>query len=76
MSVVFISPLYDDWIVWFTIEVSWSMSGQLDTLLTEIICFLFGKKKKKKKTKQNHEFLPDILSFTMWFLSWNALETV
>ena len=72
----FISPLYVDWIVWFTIEVSWSMSGQLDTLLTEIICFLFGKKKKKKKTKQHHEFLPDTLSFTMWFLSWNASETV
>ena len=31
--------------------------------------FSFGKKKKKKKTKQNHEFLPDILSFTIWFLS-------
>ena len=30
--------------------------------------FSFGKK-KKKKTKQNHEFLPDILSFTIWFLS-------
>ena len=34
------------------------MSGQLDTLLTEIICFLFGKKKKtkKKKTKKNLSF--------------------
>ena len=30
---------------------------------------LWQKKKKKKKTKQNHEFLPDILSFTIWFLS-------
>ena len=68
ISVVFISPLYDDWIVWFTIEVSWSMSGQLHTLLTEIICFLFGKKKKKKKNETESRI------FTRHFIVYNLIS--
>ena len=49
------------------------MSGQLDTLLTEIICFLFGKKKKKKKQKQKKNETESRI-FTRHFIVYNVIS--
>ena len=48
------------------------MSGQLDTLLTEIICFLFGKKKNKKTKKKKNETESRI--FTRHFIVYNVIS--
>ena len=45
------------------------MSGQLDTLLTEIICFLFGKKKKQKKKNETESRI-----FTRHFIVYNVIS--
>ena len=45
------------------------MSSQLDTLLTEIICFLFGKKKKKKKKNETESRI-----FTRHFIVYNVIS--
>ena len=42
------------------------MSSQLDTFLTEIICFLFGKKKKKNETESR--------IFTRHFIVYNVIS--